>query len=38
MQIAYLYYRRFGDPNERNTAKGFRIVFDPEEALKLAKR
>ncbi len=38
VQIANLYYRRFGDPNERNTAKGFRIVFDPEDALKLAKR
>lgn len=36
VQIANLFYRRFGDPHERNTSKGFRIVFDVEEALKLA--
>lgn len=36
-QVAKLSFRRFGDPHERNTAKGFRVVFDPDEAIKLAK-
>ena len=37
VQVAMLHFRRFGDPHERNSSKGFRIVFDVEEALKLAK-
>jgi formylglycine-generating enzyme required for sulfatase activity len=36
LQVAKLHYRRFGDPTERNSSKGFRIVFDAETALKLA--
>ncbi|CAG0932235.1 Formylglycine-generating enzyme [Planctomycetaceae bacterium] len=38
LQVAKMHYRRFGDPNERNSSKGFRIVFDAETALKLAGR
>ena len=38
LQVAKMHYRRFGDPTERNSSKGFRIVFDAETALKLAGR
>ena len=37
-QVARVYYRRMDDPSGRNRAKGFRIAFDVNAALKLSGR